>query len=467
MVGTAAWSLSFSSFVSLHCYMPAFMRFFPVALFVLCAVNAMAAEPLTANPDGASPLVLSLDDALERVRQQNPLLLFNREGVVQALEQTFRDRSRFFPQVSLRTSQDRRRSSRSFGGGAAQTFYANSFDLKLDGSVALINAQNYASFRLAEIAYQIRQRDYQSVMEDFLEQTAALYFQQLRDQARIRLIESTIERDQQLLKLTRDQLEAGVATVIDVTRAEVRIAREERALIQQSANARASMERLKVLLDVPSSTPLELTEQLLSLQEGNAALGADKGAQRAALLQRPELLAATLALEQAQLARRAASWQRLPSLEVFGNVGYETARAFDSDMERGWLVGVRASVPLFEGFRIAAEKRQADAAVRANTYRLRDLENSLVRDYQIALSEVDSRFRQIPVAEKEVSLATEELRLARERFTQGVADNRELIDAQQALALAEDGLLEARFFYGLSRVAFARVVGAVRAESIR
>ncbi|MDV7400876.1 TolC family protein, partial [Arthrospira platensis SPKY1] len=93
--------------------------------------------------------------------------------------------------------------------------------------------------------------------------------------------------------------------------------------------------------------------------------------------------------------------------------------------------------------------------------------NNLTRDYQIALSEVNSRFQQLPVAEKEVTLANQELRLARDRFTQGVADNRELIDAQQALANAEDGLLEARFFYGLSRVAFARVVGAVRAESIQ
>jgi outer membrane protein len=430
---------------------------------LLAEGEAMASERTGAD----AVLRLTLDEALERVGEQNPLILFNREGVRQALEQTFRDRAQLFPQVSLRASQDRRRSARSFAGGAAQPFTVNTFDLKLDGSIAIIDSQNYANFRISEIAYQIRQRDFEGVMEDFLEQTATLYFQQLRDKARIELIESTIERDRQLLQLTRDQLDAGVATAIDVTRAEVRIAREERALIQQVAVARASRERLKALLDVPADTSLQLVDPLLEEERLSAP---DKGImrdQRSLVLQRPELLGTRLQLDQARLARRAAAWQRLPTVELFGNVGYETARAFDSDMERGWLVGIRASVPIFEGFRIQAEKRQADAAIRANEFLLRDLENNLTRDYQIALSEVDSRFQQLPVAEKEVTLANQELRLARDRFTQGVADNRELIDAQQALANAEDGLLEARFFYGLSRVAFARVVGAVRAESIQ
>lgn len=430
---------------------------------LLAEGEAMASERTGAD----AVLKLTLDEALERVGEQNPLILFNREGVRQALEQTFRDRAQLFPQVSLRASQDRRRSARSFAGGAAQPFTINTFDLKLDGSIAIIDSQNYANFRISEIAYQIRQRDFEGVMEDFLEQTATLYFQQLRDQARIELIESTIERDRQLLQLTRDQLDAGVATAIDVTRAEVRIAREERALIQQVAVARSSLERLKALLDVPADTSLQLVDPLLEEERLSAP---DKGImrdQRSLVLQRPELLGTRLQLDQARLARRAAAWQRLPTVELFGNIGYETARAFDSDMERGWLIGIRASVPIFEGFRIQAEKRQADAAIRANEFLLRDLENNLTRDYQIALSEVNSRFQQLPVAEKEVTLANQELRLARDRFTQGVADNRELIDAQQALANAEDGLLEARFFYGLSRVAFARVVGAVSAESIQ
>ncbi len=434
---------------------------------MLSGFGAIAAESVSVDASDREVLELTLEDALERVREQNPLVLFNREGVRQALEQTFRDRSRLFPQVSLRTAQDRRRSARSFGGGTAQPFHANTFDLKLEGSVAVINSQNYASFRIAEIAYQIRQRDFESVVEDFLEQTAVLYFQQLRDQAQIRLVESTIERDKQILQLTRDQREAGVATAIDVTRAEVRIAREERVLIQQEANARASMENLKALLDLPSTTQLSLTDPLLDDSSLSDAEVSQMRDQRPLVLLRPELLGGNLLLEQARLARRAASWQRLPTVELFGNIGYETERAFDSDMERGWLIGVRASVPIFEGFRIAADKRQADAAIRANEFLLRDLENSLMRDYQIALNEVDSRFRQLPIAEKEVSLAAEELRLARERFTQGVADNRELIDAQQALAQAEDGLLEARFLYGLSRVAFARAVGAVRSGSIQ
>jgi len=54
------------------------------------------------------------------------------------------------------------------------------------------------------------------------------------------------------------------------------------------------------------------------------------------------------------------------------------------------------------------------------------------------------------------------LRLARQRYQQGVADNREVLDAQNRLAFAEDNLVDAVFLYNLSRLELARARGDVR-----
>ena len=56
----------------------------------------------------------------------------------------------------------------------------------------------------------------------------------------------------------------------------------------------------------------------------------------------------------------------------------------------------------------------------------------------------------------------EELRLARQRYQQGVADNREVVEAQNRLAIAEDNLVEALYQYNLSRLELARAKGDVR-----
>ena len=49
------------------------------------------------------------------------------------------------------------------------------------------------------------------------------------------------------------------------------------------------------------------------------------------------------------------------------------------------------------------------------------------------------------------------------RFQQGVADNREVLDAQNRLAQADDNFVEAVYQYNLSRVELARAKGDVRA----
>ena len=59
-------------------------------------------------------------------------------------------------------------------------------------------------------------------------------------------------------------------------------------------------------------------------------------------------------------------------------------------------------------------------------------------------------------------LSEEELELARIRFIEGVADNRDVTDAQAALAAANDELVEAVYFYNLSRLELARSRGGVR-----
>jgi outer membrane protein TolC len=151
--------------------------------------------------------------------------------------------------------------------------------------------------------------------------------------------------------------------------------------------------------------------------------------------QRPELASQAKQLEQARLARRAASWQRLPKVELFGDLGYDSNEAFDGDDAEAWIIGLRASIPIFEGGRIAAQKREARAIVRQNEYLMRDLHNRIEREYRFAMIEMDSRYEQMGIARDEIRLGGDEVEQAAERYREGLADNTELIDAHQRLAL--------------------------------
>jgi outer membrane protein len=99
--------------------------------------------------------------------------------------------------------------------------------------------------------------------------------------------------------------------------------------------------------------------------------------------------------------------------------------------------------------------RQQEARVHA-------LELQISSELRLALQDAGSRNAQIAVAEKGRNLAQEELRLAQQRYQQGVADNREIVEAQNRLAVAEDNYVEAVYQYNLSRVELARAKGDVR-----
>jgi outer membrane protein TolC len=48
----------------------------------------------------------------------------------------------------------------------------------------------------------------------------------------------------------------------------------------------------------------------------------------------------------------------------------------------------------------------------------------------------------------------------RQRFSQGISDNTEVVNAQERLARADDAQIRARYRLGLSRANLARAVGA-------
>jgi outer membrane protein TolC len=178
--------------------------------------------------------------------------------------------------------------------------------------------------------------------------------------------------------------------------------------------------------------------------------------------QRADYLKAQKALEQNKETLRAAKLEPLGTLNLFGEYGYATGVAFDGKERTAWLGGVDFNIPIFDGLRMNADKRAALAQVRSQEFRLRSTELLISSELRVAAQDARSRYAQVEVAERSLRLSQDELRLARQRYEQGVADNREVVDAQNSLAQAEDNLVEAVYQYNLSRLELARAKGEVR-----
>jgi outer membrane protein TolC len=79
-----------------------------------------------------------------------------------------------------------------------------------------------------------------------------------------------------------------------------------------------------------------------------------------------------------------------------------------------------------------------------------------------AAAQLESARHEVDVANLGAGLAREEVAQARDRFTAGVANNIEVISAQDALARAGDNQIQALYRYNQARADLARATGQMQ-----
>jgi len=91
--------------------------------------------------------------------------------------------------------------------------------------------------------------------------------------------------------------------------------------------------------------------------------------------------------------------------------------------------------------------------------RASDLRQQIAAEVRGALLEIGSGEQLARVAREQLALAEEELAQAKERFTNGVAGNIELINAQASRLRARDALIDAHFATASAGATLARATG--------
>jgi outer membrane protein TolC len=402
-------------------------------------------------PDATGPVInLTLERALGEVETVNLSVLSNREFIGQSEEFAVRTRSGLLPNVNGRAGQSR------VGRSDGTT---DSFSATVNASMPLFDLQQYRNLAAARQAIEVSRLDFENVVQGVMSSIAALYFEHLRDRAFARVIDSNIQRAEVLLNLARNQLRAGVATQIDVTRAEAELVTQQQAKLLQETVIVNSGLRIKQLLNLDLGSSLALEDYRIR-QELDSAL--QNVPLDVVLEGRADYRAALAALEEARLQTRAANAGHAPTLDVNASYGIASEVLFDGDEEGTWVAGVGLNVPIWEGNRIRADRRIAESRERQQEFQVADLKNRIGAELRNILYTVNSQIAQIQVAQKNLALGEEELRLARVRYEQGVADNRELIDAENRYTNTSFNLVQAIYNYHDARVELARVRGDVR-----
>ncbi len=374
--------------------------------------------------------------------------------------------SRLLPQVEFSVSQERtlkeNLTALGFGelpgGGANLIGPFNTFDarLRLVASVLDLSARGLARSKSEE--EKLSSLRLELVKEQVTAAAALAYLDVLRASAAENSASSGRDLAASLRALAENKHEAGTATGLDVVRAKTREAEESLRVIRAGISLEEARLRLKHLLGVPLAQKVDLTEQLSFSPDGAFDPGeAVKAAQAARL----EIAIARTWVSAGEYSLDAAKGSRLPTVSVSGSAAMSGVTP-DQNAKLVGDMGVRARLPLFTGGRLDAGIDAASAVKSQAESRLRDAFVQVEEEVRIALYRLKASGEEVATASMTVTLAEQELDMARNRFAAGVGDNVELVNAQTSLSRARDSRVDALSRHKEANIRFALSLGNMK-----
>ena len=475
------------------------------------AVSALAGSVSAQQTPPAPPAQLSLEDAINLARRNNPDFQSQKNDAGVA-DWTVREAyGNLLPSASVSSSFSYQASGTprfgifsgsDFGLSNTPAYYSSDYfiglNYSLSGASLLAPGREKSSRRAIDAGIQA---------SDFLLQATVTrqYLAVLRAIDGVTLAQSELQRADENLKLAQARVDVGAAIPLEAKQAEVDRGRTEVNLIQARNLVQTEQLRLMQELGIELSRDLQLTTkfdvfdlpwsqtelvsyaiashpQLQSARAEDAAGRASLKMARTAYLPSLDFSAGLsgytreagstsylLNQAQAQVAgqREACERTNLISAGLAQPLpGYPMDCAqfaltpaderallaennvFPFDFTRQpWSARVQVSLPLFQGFSRERQVEQAKAAAADARYRLRGEELRLKTEINSAYLNVTTARQSVQLEARNRDLADEQLQLARERYRVGAASFIELRDAETIKARADRAYLIALYSF--------------------
>jgi len=330
----------------------------------------------------------------------------------------------------------------------------NYFDARVSLSQSVFNFKNLERERAASESVKAAQFTYKDAREMVVLAVGNAYLESIAAAARVETSEAQVKSAQALYDKAADQQKAGLSPAIDALRSQVELQTRQQQLIV----ARNDLAKLKLnvarIIGLPPGQEFVLTEK--APYQALAALPLDTYLQRA-YAERPDYQAALAQVRAAELSRRAAFAGHYPSLDLDANLGDIGVAPGQSNGT--WQVNGGINIPIFAGNRVHSDVLQADAQLKQVRSQLGDLRGRIDYEVRTALLDLNAAAEQVEVARSSVDLAEQALAQSQDRFTAGVADNLEVVQAQEAVASAHESYIQSLYAHNLSKVELAHAIG--------
>lgn len=440
--------------------------FYIILLSLLANVTTVRAQssPQAQASSANSPnhVRLTLDQAVALALKQNPTAQIAILTAAQSEQDNNIARADLLPQASARISDEAQKINlrAQFGGvpafpGLPKTL--GPFQLFSAGpsvSAPVFDLTLWRRFQAAQNTAGASKANSLATREQVILLVVSQYIGTLRAVANVEASQSRVELAQALYDQAADLQKEGVGTGIDTLRANVELQNEKQRLLEAENDRETSLYGLSRLLNLDPREKIELADSLSFFETPQPEVEASI---EEAMANRQEWKALASQIKSAENQKKAAQASRLPNVRFDGEFSYVGNSG--STTLPTYTYEASVNLPLFTGGRIRAEVVSTDLEIRKLEEQRADLRNQIALDVKTALLNLDSARSEVQVANLGVQLSKEEVAQARDRFKAGVANNIEVIQAQDSLSRANDNQIAALYRFNQARADLARSIG--------
>ena len=281
------------------------------------------------------------------------------------------------------------------------------------------------------------------------------YFQVVASAARVETAKAQLAAARESDQLTANRVKNEVSPEIESLRAQV----ERQSAEQRLTNVTNQLEIDKLtfarIAGLAIDQEFELTDQPSAVRSGAMTLEATTAE---ALRGRSDLASAEASMRAAESTLKAEKAQRLPVLSFNANYGGGGRNV--GNWNQVYELAGTISVPLYTGGRISADIGQAQSDLERRRAEYEDLRGRIAYDVRVAWLDVSASKSSVQVAENNRTLADRALVQSRDRYTNGVTNYLELVQAQETVAVANENYIQSLYSLNVATISLARAMGA-------
>ena len=299
------------------------------------------------------------------------------------------------------------------------------------------------------------EQTYRSAREMVVLVTANMYLQTLAAGARADTARAQQETAQTLYTQAQDLRQSGIVAGLDVVRAEVRLMGDRQRAVATANDYEKMKLQLARIMGLPPGQEYTLSSEIPNVPVPQMTLA---DALERAYRDRPDYLAAQERVRAAEATRQSAVSENLPTVHLnadYGAIGLTLPSSLPT-----FSVAGSVEVPIFQGGRTQAKVSEAEAQLRSRKAEAEDLRAEIYTDVRSAFLDLQATEAEMTAATRGRELAGQQLTQSRDRFASGVANNVEVVEAQEAVALAEERFIEAQYGYNVAKALLARSLGS-------